>query len=291
MYFSHTLSIYERNKLRGTPTATAKRRFITFLSEIDPLLIDVMPDEKPPIGFPLDRNGQIICAKCNTIVGCDRPITDDNKVELRKQLFENPQLHEPKTFRTWIRKALDVQRCVWGVHKAISEFQAKEFQQWFAKDENRGFYAYDSSPIMFMVRDLVQHHYELSYEMLIRKSEWTDADQVAYNTQYTKTTQLQQNYEELSGEEFVFEAWCTRNNELCNQRRKAEGNHNHKHRLELELPTTFHKNTFDEAIELRKQCQTLGINPSTGIVSDIAERLLANNFNFIRQQLFILNTN
>jgi acyl-CoA-binding protein len=43
------------SKLRGMPQVMAKRRFITYLSEIDPLLIDVMPDEKPPEGFPLDR--------------------------------------------------------------------------------------------------------------------------------------------------------------------------------------------------------------------------------------------
>ena len=47
----------EWKKLKGTPQEMAKRRFITFLSEIDPLLIDVMPDEKPPVGFPLNKKG------------------------------------------------------------------------------------------------------------------------------------------------------------------------------------------------------------------------------------------
>ena len=255
----------------------AKRRFITFLSEIDPLLIDVMPDEKPPIGFPLDKNGQPICAKCNTIVGCDRPITDENKIELRKQLFQTPELHESKRFRLWIKKALETQRCVWGAHKAISEFQAKEFMQWFSKDENRGFYAYDSSPIMFLTRDLVQYYHEVSYEKLTKKNDWEDSDQLAYNKVVTMTMDLKQVYEELSSEEFVFETWCDRDNDLCNQRRKAENNRNHKHRLELEPPSTMLKNTYDEAIELRKQYQTLGINPSTGVVSDIAERSVGIN--------------
>ena len=231
-----------------------------------------MPDEKPPIGFPLDKNGLPICAKCNTIVGCDRPITDENKIELRKQLFQTPELHESKRFRLWIKKALETQRCVWGAHKAISEFQAKEFMQWFSKDENRGYYAYDSSPIMFLTRDLVQYYHEVSYEKLVKKNDWDDSDQLAYNKLVTMTMDLKQVYEELCGEEFVFETWCNRDSDLCNQRRKAEGNHNHKHRLELEPPSTLLKNTYDEAIELRKQCQALGINPSTGAVSDIAER-------------------
>jgi len=232
-----------------------------------------MPDEKPPPGFPLDKNGQIICAKCNTIVGCSRPITDENKIELRKQLFESPELHEPKRFLVWVKKALENQRCVWGLHKAISGFQAKEFVVWFTKDENRGFYAYDSSPIMFMVRDLVQHHHDISYEMMTKKNEWTDEDHNAYNQQVSKTLRLKQSYEQLSGEEFTFEVFCTRDNDLCNQRRKADGNHNHKHRVELEDTSKLHnKNSFDEAIELRMQCQRLGINPSTGIVSDTEMR-------------------
>lgn len=56
---------------KGMSMTMAKRRFITYLSEIDPLLIDVMPEEKPPLGFPLDRHGRHICAKCNTVVGND----------------------------------------------------------------------------------------------------------------------------------------------------------------------------------------------------------------------------
>jgi acyl-CoA-binding protein len=53
-------------RLKGMPQDMARRRYITYLSEIDPLLIDVMPSEKPPPGFPTDRKGRVICAKCNT---------------------------------------------------------------------------------------------------------------------------------------------------------------------------------------------------------------------------------
>ena len=51
------------HSLKGMSQTMAKRRFITYLAEIDPLIIDVMPDEKPPPGFPLDREGRQICAK------------------------------------------------------------------------------------------------------------------------------------------------------------------------------------------------------------------------------------
>jgi acyl-CoA-binding protein len=57
---------FEWSRLRGMPQDMAKRRYITFLAEIDPLLIDAMPSEKPPTGFPVDRQKRIICAKCNT---------------------------------------------------------------------------------------------------------------------------------------------------------------------------------------------------------------------------------
>ena len=57
-------------RLKGMPQDMAKRRYITYLSEINPLLIDVMPSEKPPPGFPTDRKGRNICAKCNTAGTC-----------------------------------------------------------------------------------------------------------------------------------------------------------------------------------------------------------------------------
>lgn len=52
-------------RLKGTPKQVAMRRYITYLAEINPLIIDVMPSEKPPIGFPT-YEGKPICAKCNT---------------------------------------------------------------------------------------------------------------------------------------------------------------------------------------------------------------------------------
>ena len=48
---------------RGQSRQMAMRRFITLLAQIDPMLIDVMPAEKPPDGFPYDRQSKKpICA-------------------------------------------------------------------------------------------------------------------------------------------------------------------------------------------------------------------------------------
>ena len=80
--------------LKGTPQNVAKRRFITYLAEINPNLIDVMPDEKPPDGFPQDRHGVTICAKCNTSAGCGRPLLDSNKVNTKLiYSLENRPMH------------------------------------------------------------------------------------------------------------------------------------------------------------------------------------------------------
>jgi acyl-CoA-binding protein len=248
-------------KLAGTPKEMAKRRFITFLAEIDPILIDVMPDEKPPIGFPLDRKGTPICAKCNTKVGCLRPLLDQNKTNLKQQLFENEELQIPKKFQEWVRNALANQRCIWGVHKAISRAEAKPFTAWFEKDENRGFYPYDSISLMLLVHEFIHHHHEVCYEMMLNKDE---VDALEYNAQVIKTLKLKDVYEQLAGEEFIFYIPCERENDMCNQRRAADGGRNHTHPQELDPPTSSNTNTLEEAVELRMQCMKLGINPCTG---------------------------
>jgi len=256
-------------KLSGMSREMAKRRFITFLSEIDPLLIDVMPDEKSPPGFPLNRKGIQICAKCNTMVGCTRPLLDQNKTNLRQELFENEQLHEPENFLKWIKNALETQRCIWGTHQAINKQQAKPFLDWFNKDENRGFFAYDSSTLMFLVKDLVIYHHDVAYEMMQKKNDIEASD---YNTQASKVKKLKNIYEQLSGEIFSYELPCDKENIICNQRRVTDNGVNHTHTVEIDPPTASDLDSFEEAVELRKQCQKLGINPSTGIVKDISKR-------------------
>lgn len=256
-------------RLKGTPPDVAKRRFITYLSEINPLLIDVMPDEKPPDGFPLDRHGNKICAKCNTTVGCDRPLYDQHKIDLRKQLFECDEYHEPDKLRLWVKNALVNQRCIWGMHVAVTKSQIKPFMEWFNKKGNKGFFSYDSSAIMLIVRDVLVHYYEVAYDMMQHKDEY---EINVYNIQAEKTLKLKTIFEELAGEEFKFEVPCTRTIHLCEERRIADGGVNHTHEVEIDPPSTLDVATFEEAVELRIQCQKLGINPSTGIVKNVAER-------------------
>lgn len=256
-------------KLRGTPKEMAKRRFITFLAEIDPLLIDVMPDEKPPIGFPMDRRGNPICAKCNTVVGCIRPIVDQHKMPLKQVLFENEEFHEPEKLKEWVRTALLNQRCVWGIHMPITRAEARPFMDWFNRDENRGFYPYDSAPIMVMVREVVTNYHQMAQEMMESVEK---VDPELYNAVAIKCYKLKEVYESFSGEDYKFEVPCTRDNESCHQRRIADGGKNHHHEFIIDPPTKTDVSIMEEAIMLRKQCQRLGINPSTGVVKSLQER-------------------
>lgn len=255
-------------KLKGMDEQMAKRRFITFLMEIDPSLIDVMPDERPPVGFPLDRKGNPLCAKCNTVVGCSRPLLDQRKMNLRQQLFEHEEFHESEKLKEWIRNALIHQRCVWGLHQAISKVDSKPFTDWFNRDENRGFFPYDSISLMEMVKDLVEHYHEVVFEMMAHKQE---VDALQYNAMAIKAVQLKKVYEEFSAEEYQFEVLCSRDNESCNMRRVADGR-NHKHAVIIDPPTASNANNMEEAIALRIQCQKLGLNPSTGVVKSIEQR-------------------
>lgn len=266
-------------RLLGMSTQMAKRRFITFLAEINPILIDVMPDEKPPLGFPLDRKGIPICAKCNTSVGCMRPLLDQNKMSLKQQLYDHEELHEPERFKEWVRNALEHQRCIWGVHKPISKAEAKQFLAWFNKDENKGFYPYDSVSVMLLVKELVHHHHEIAYDMMQQRKNSENnnsnevVDAVDYNAQSVKASKLKSVFEELSGEEFVFLVPCDRmDNELCNQRRNADNGRNHTHTTTIDPPTAANANTMEEAVALRKQCQKLGLQACTGVVVDMAQR-------------------
>ena len=256
------------NSRKGLSKDESKRRFITFCAEIDPMLIDVMPNELPPEGFPCDNKGIPICAKCNTVVGCSRPLLDEHFENLRRQLFERAELQNPVNLRSWMGNALKVQRCIWGVHKPISKAEANTFSEWFNRAENKGFYPYDSKNLMLMVRDLLSLLYEILHDMQKNKDKFSIED---VNGQIMKVYAMDKYYTDFSGDKFVFEAECLRDDEICNKRREGDGGRNHKHPVEIEPPEVDYA-PFEDAIILRKKCQALGINPATGVQLDITKR-------------------
>ena len=257
--------------LKGMPQEMAKRRFITYLAEINAALIDVMPDEKPPDGFCKDVHGRTICAKCNTVAGCGRPLLDQYKIDMRDQLFDSNELHEPQELRKWIRNGLDNQQCVWGVHKAVPSADIKQFHVWFSKDENGGYQPYEPTSVYSIVRDLLTYHYEIAYDMSINNTAYFAE---VINAQSIKVGKLKSIYEELSGEKYVFEAPCKFNTPLCNELRSAQNGRNHTHPFDLMGPTAVDVNDYEASIALRQQCQKLGLSATTGVVENVQQRCL-----------------
>ena len=256
--------------LRGMDEEMAKRRFITYLAEIDPMLIDVMSDEKPPPGFCVDEKNHVICAKCNTAAGCVRPLLDQYKIDLKDQLFDSEELWEPSKLRAWVSNALINQQCVWGKHKPVGKVDIKPFQNWFDKDENGGFEAYDpSAHIISLVEDLLYYHFDLGYQMQINLHKF-GAEK--FNAQAMKVSKIQTIYEELSGVRFVYEAPCRLKNPLCDERRKADGGRNHTHPVTLDPPSAKDLDDYESSIQLREQCRRLGLKESTGVVENVQQR-------------------
>jgi acyl-CoA-binding protein len=144
-------------RIRGMPKTVAKRRYITMLGEIDPNLLRIKQDDSPPFGFPLSPDaGRVICAKCNTKTGCSRPLTDQHKTVLQKQLLEMEDLHKDTQLMHWYQNAVKYQQCSLGIHQPITLEQVKPFLSWFDRYENGGFTPYDCiTPILQIIRVFV----------------------------------------------------------------------------------------------------------------------------------------
>jgi hypothetical protein len=138
---------------------------------------------------------------------------------------------------------------------AISKVDSTPFLAWFNRAENQGFYAYEPRTLVQMVKDFVFYHHELAYDMQLHPEEYKIEE---YNTQAIRVNDLKAIYEGLACEDFVFEVLCTRDNDQCNQRRLAEKGQNHRHPVVIEMPERSDMDTYEEAIELREQCKTLG---------------------------------
>jgi len=76
----------------------------------------------------------------------------------------------------------------------------------------------------------------------------------------------------LAGEDFIFEVPCTSTSALCDQRRFADGGKNHSHPVVIEPPTKAETSTHKDAVDLRLQCQALGIDVHMGVQTDIEKR-------------------
>ena len=193
-------------------------RFITLLASIDPLLIEITLGEKPPAGFPLDKAGNIICAKCNTKNGCTRPLLDNKNINLKQQLYDDNIYSgdDINLLRTWIVNSINSQKCVWGQHTPIRKEESVIFTSWFQKYENNGFQEYDNRKhIIFLLREYLIFNCKNAYDMQYYPEKYRNEEILR---QSNRLENIKFVYEELSGENFVFEVFCTRDDVLCNNK-------------------------------------------------------------------------
>ena len=144
------------------------------------------------------------------------------------------------------------------------------FGHFFDRIENQGYAAYDTKmSIAILVRELLQLHYELAYDVSQHPDEYT-TEQIIKQTKIAFG--LQKYFQEFTGETYIFEVPCARQDDTCNMRRQGDRGRNHCHPFQLECPKGFN-DLYEEGTELRKQCITLGIDPSLGIERDFEKRI------------------
>jgi len=64
-------------------------------------------NEKPPIGFPMTRYKEKICARCNCNAQCMRPLLDENNKPLKGHVLgpnADPKLMEYNALKEWFKK-------------------------------------------------------------------------------------------------------------------------------------------------------------------------------------------
>ena len=176
----------------------------------------------------------------------------------------------PQKLRAWVSNALINQQCVWEKHKPVGKVDIKPFQNWFDKDENGGFEAYDpSAHVISLVEDLLYYHFDLGYQMQINLHKF-GAEK--FNAQAVKVSKIQTIYEELSGARFVYEAPCRLKNPLCDERRRADSGRNHTHPVTLDPPSAKDLDDYESSIQLREQCRRLASRKARGVVENVQQR-------------------
>jgi ankyrin repeat protein len=228
-----------------------------------------MAKEMPPKSFPIDDEGNKICAKCNTRSGCTRPVMDQHNSNLRSELFEVDKLYTYDNMAAWIENALNNQRCIWGVHKAISKDDSVQFKEWFNRPENNGFKPYDSTFVLSIVKELLTELYTKSYKNdKAVKGSGLKLTKKQKNELIYHINAVERAYMDMDGAQvFHFMVDCDRDNPRCNERREFDGD-NHQHPYELE-GTEIDKETYAEVADLRRKCIDMGLDAKTGPQRDL----------------------
>ncbi|CAM9702166.1 unnamed protein product, partial [Discosporangium mesarthrocarpum] len=251
----------------GTPALVAKRRFLALLREVDVRLLLVKPYHTVPWGFPKTAQGETICPYCNAKMGCPRPLMDKYGHVLEEELDISPALADFINLKQWLDEVSTQQRCSLGVHVAITSYQAARFRTFYDRPECKGFQPYVTSGLHKLITKVLTKQLVLLADMQNNPLSFSKEAQFL---QRERVLRLQMYYTTMSGNEFKNEAPCTRTNNLCNTRRLAEGR-NHKHPVVVKRPSVD-LSVYDRLLEVRGECERLGVSPMTGPVVSVDHR-------------------
>lgn len=137
---------------KGTPAATAKRRFITLLRDVDARLLQIKAYQVTPWGFPTTAKGERICPYSNAKKGCPRPLVDKYGRSLELELDNKESLGNFTELRKWLDEVATQQQCSLGLHTPIAADKGARFTTFFAREECGGFRPYMSTGLHQMVK-------------------------------------------------------------------------------------------------------------------------------------------
>lgn len=137
---------------KGTPTLTAKRRFLALLRDIDVRLLQVKAYQNAPWGFPTTSKGEQICPYSNAKKGCPRPLIDKYGRSLEHEIDHNESLTDFVKLKKWLDEVATQQRCSLGLHTSITAYMGARFATFFGRPECGGFHPHSSTGLHKIVK-------------------------------------------------------------------------------------------------------------------------------------------
>ena len=288
----------EWDRLRGTPSDIAKRRYITYvcsvMGEDYDHIVEALQDT-PPISFCRETtSNRPICPWCNSNVGCQRPLRHSKTMlRLEQELNESPNLiQNHNEFRAWYQR-LDSDAmvgCVHGVHVPISLIDSKRYNEWYDRLDIGGFCPFDPTTKMWHLLDQVmQQQLELLYSLHLQYQDQVQQLQQYENNNHDNNNHpnptminlhkthssycdqidvvegLQKVYKEIRHKPFTLEIPCQRKtSNQCYARRIAAGGKNHSHPVSRFERPELNYTVYHPAIHLLAQAKQWNVSLITG---------------------------
>mmetsp|Transcript_16919 Transcript_16919/g.60049 ORF Transcript_16919/g.60049 Transcript_16919/m.60049 type:complete len:822 (-) Transcript_16919:843-3308(-) len=282
--------------LLGLGKPEAKRRYIHILARLSPhLAVPKLPSTSPP-GFPRAVDGQKVCARCNTLRGCDNAPLDEQGEEISKHLSSFSILRDRARMARLLDAAVATPRCLEGAHLPADKSCAKAYESWFTIPGLGGFCAFqqhtgrtDKSTAFLAVAAELNHAVTREHDAHAWLTDWiasikypteaSPAESLEYEASKAARDELgllcldlRQFYGDWSKKRFRLDAPCAfTDRRLCNLRRELAGGANHAHgQDEASLPGRPNVDlslTYGALADLKRGASTILAPPLQGPVA------------------------